>query len=75
MICSTGEPSLRISTIQFCGVDRNIAVAAASELKYKALVNQGSTRAFMEIGDPDRIRTYDIQLRRLALYPTELRDP
>lgn len=22
---------------------------------------------------PDRIRTYDLQLRRLALYPTELR--
>ncbi len=27
----------------------------------------------MEDGDPDRIRTCDIQLRRLTLYPTELR--
>ena len=26
------------------------------------------------ISDPDRIRTYDPQLRRLLLYPTELRD-
>jgi hypothetical protein len=26
-----------------------------------------------ENGDPGRIRTCDIQLRRLALYPTELR--
>jgi hypothetical protein len=26
-------------------------------------------------GDPDRIRTCDQQLRRLLLYPAELRDP
>jgi hypothetical protein len=26
------------------------------------------------IGDPERIRTSDPQLRRLLLYPTELRD-
>jgi hypothetical protein len=26
------------------------------------------------IGDPDRIRTCDPQIRNLVLYPTELRD-
>jgi hypothetical protein len=25
-------------------------------------------------GDPDRIRTCDLQIRNLSLYPTELRD-
>ena len=25
-------------------------------------------------GDPDRIRTYDLQIRNLTLYPAELRD-
>jgi hypothetical protein len=29
---------------------------------------------YAPIGDPCRIRTYDLQLRRLLLYPAELRD-
>jgi hypothetical protein len=32
------------------------------------------TTLYPENSDPDRIRTYDPQLRRLLLYPTELRD-
>lgn len=31
--------------------------------------------ARLNLGDPDRIRTYDPQLRRLLLCPTELPDP
>lgn len=33
------------------------------------------TQAVGKFGDPGRIRTSDLKLRRLALYPTELRGP
>ena len=32
-----------------------------------------NVKAGSVLRDPDRIRTYDLQLRKLTLYPTELR--
>ena len=42
--------------------------------KRKSRVNTIFARLYILKSDPDRIRTYDPQLRRLMLYPTELPD-
>ena len=42
-----------------------------NELKF---LNSKSLILKWKIGDPDRIRTCDPQIRNLVLYPTELRD-
>ena len=66
-----GEPP-KISVVGRCGYHEAAKVieAAIANCRAAALV---SRRGSMEIGAPDWIRTSDLQLRRLPLYPTELR--
>ena len=64
------QPSLPLTRV--CGLDVSFTIVQSAEEDTRYNSNIGDIEK--NNGDPDRIRTYGLQIRNLALYPTELRD-
>ena len=50
-----------------------LKMESRSKMRYLGAVSYGNASRSEKIGTPGRIRTYDLQIRSLALYPAELR--